>query len=186
MPHSLQYKRNFDFLSWVHGEQEQKAKMNKATLLSVILESPCFFPLSNHFIAVVDKAKKALALELKLYQKLIFKNTNTHKKTKYWQRVRQVKGWIQALQLTLEYFSLDEPHHDSTPKSSVLFLHKLFGFYSLCTEVSLFAHCPLTPQTINFLKAVYGYNYSLFLSDLLVTWLLCLNKLSTCLLLWAS
>lgn len=111
--------------------------MNKATLLSVILDSPCFFPLSNHFITTVNKAKTALALELKLYQKLIFKNTNTHKKTKYWQRVRQVKGWIQALQLALEYFSLNEPHHDSTPKSAVLFLHKLFGFYTLCTEVSL-------------------------------------------------
>lgn len=113
--------------------------MSKTLLVSAILESNCSFPLSNHFCTTVSKAKSALALELKLYQKIIYKNNNSHKNTKYWQRIRQVKSWIQSLQLALEYFSQQAKPHDTSIRSSILVLHKLYALFKLCTEVGYFS-----------------------------------------------
>jgi hypothetical protein len=107
----------------------------KTLLLSAILDSNCSFPLSNHFNTTVSKVKTALALELKLYQKLVYKNNNSHKNTKYWQRIRQVKSWMQSLQLTLEYFGQQAKPHDTSLRSSILVLHKLYALFTMLSEV---------------------------------------------------
>eukprot|EP01126_Amoeba_proteus_P027145 TRINITY_DN2692_c0_g1_i3.p1 TRINITY_DN2692_c0_g1~~TRINITY_DN2692_c0_g1_i3.p1 ORF type:complete len:135 (-),score=23.81 TRINITY_DN2692_c0_g1_i3:798-1172(-) len=63
----------------------------KSELLGAVWSAP-FVVQPKLFTDTLSLVIKAIKLEMKLYQKILYNHNNSHKKTKYWQKLRQVKG----------------------------------------------------------------------------------------------
>eukprot|EP01126_Amoeba_proteus_P027144 TRINITY_DN2692_c0_g1_i15.p1 TRINITY_DN2692_c0_g1~~TRINITY_DN2692_c0_g1_i15.p1 ORF type:complete len:240 (-),score=44.96 TRINITY_DN2692_c0_g1_i15:264-953(-) len=107
----------------------------KSELLGAVWSAP-FVVQPKLFTDTLSLVIKAIKLEMKLYQKILYNHNNSHKKTKYWQKLRQVKGWVLTVNTALSHFL---PTAETVGGTTKVFnydnvLNKLYALYQMCEK----------------------------------------------------